>query len=663
MLSPHQIPCKKILKPLVFSSLFILSIFAHAEKPSFPDISLPVQAQGQKAIHLLGDKLPDLAKAYNMTTAQFARTLREDRSAWIDKKGRLFYIDNEAVSTGDETPTAEATVAYSNTFKLHSKVGSKRVIYLDFTGFLTSGKAWASGATIDSPAFSLDADRAMFSHNEMDIIQEVWKRVAEDYAPFDVDITTEDPGQDAITRSSSADEKYGTRAVITTLDSRLCTSCGGVAYVGIYDYVGDYYNPAFVFYDKLGSNAKNIAEATSHEVGHNLGLSHDGTSTSGYYTGQGSGATSWAPIMGVGYYKQLSQWSKGEYNDARQSQDDVVIIQSNGVLLVSDDHTDALNTTATPLALSISDASNTENISGSGIISTPTDSDVFSFISGTGDITINVAPNNLGTNLDIEASLYDSADNLITSSNPSDTTVAFINAMDQAAGTYYLRVKGVGKGDPFVNGYSDYGSLGQFTVSGYVATSPFKAPTAIISPLSSQTYTPSNEVHFNALESSDVDGHIVNYHWSFGDNTSSSELTPSHTFKVAGDYIVKLTVTDNDGLVGTSSTSIKVTSPTPTAPSALTADLNISGKGKHKTVSLTLNWIDNANNEDYFVIERCPEIGRKKFKTCTFSNLTTLPANALSFTESPTAGTFKYKVKAVNNFGTSTSNEIKVNLR
>ena len=105
--------------------------------------------------------------------------------------------------------------------------------------------------------------------------------------------------------------------------------------MGVFDYVGSYYKPAFVFNKSLVG----AAEAISHEVGHNLGLSHDGvTGGAAYYQGQGSGATGWAPIMGVGYYKQLVQWSKGEYANSNNTQDDIQIIQNNGALLLADDH-------------------------------------------------------------------------------------------------------------------------------------------------------------------------------------------------------------------------------------------------------------------------------------------------------------------------------------
>lgn len=42
-----------------------------------------------------------------------------------------------------------------------------------------------------------------------------------------------------------------------------------------------------------------LTNPCSHEVGHSVGLYHDGVNSSSYYWGHGSGATSWAPIMGV----------------------------------------------------------------------------------------------------------------------------------------------------------------------------------------------------------------------------------------------------------------------------------------------------------------------------------------------------------------------------
>ena len=44
------------------------------------------------------------------------------------------------------------------------------------------------------PAWTLDGDAATFNDAEREAIQTIWQRVAEDYAPFDVDVTTQDPG-------------------------------------------------------------------------------------------------------------------------------------------------------------------------------------------------------------------------------------------------------------------------------------------------------------------------------------------------------------------------------------------------------------------------------------------------------------------------------------
>ena len=89
--------------------------------------------------------------------------------------------------------------------------------------------------------------------------------------------------------------------------------------------------------------------------------------------------------------------------------------------------------------------------------------------------------------------------------------------------------------------------------------------TAINSPpVARFTRTPSSgeaplNVSFNASASSDLDGSIVSYAWSFGDGGSGSGATTTHTYSSAGTYTARLTVTDDDGSIDTASRSITVT--------------------------------------------------------------------------------------------------------
>lgn len=68
---------------------------------------------------------------------------------------------------------------------------------------------------------------------------------------------------------------------------------------------------------------------------------------------------------------------------------------------------------------------------------------------------------------------------------------------------------------------------------------------------------------FNASASSDTDGTISKYTWSFGDGTSGTFSVPqaSHTFAAGGQYSVQLKVTDNHGATATATTLLTVTEP------------------------------------------------------------------------------------------------------
>ncbi len=403
--------------------------------------------------------------------------------------------------------------------------------------------------------------------------------MAEDYAPFNVDVTTQDPGDAAIFRSSSSDLVYGTRAVISPTNFT-GSSIGSIAYVGAFNGVGSSYKPAFVMTSGLGNSEKNIAEATSHEVGHNLNLSHDGkTNTDGTTTGYYSGHGDWAPIMGVGYYKPVTQWSKGEYPGANQLQDDVAVIQTYGIPVIADDYG---NTNASATVL------NGSSISASGVITTRSDVDVFQFSTGDGTVTINVNPAPRGGNLDIQARISDAQGNVIAIINPAGLPAVISESL--SAGVYYLTIDGLGVGD-LTTGYSDYASIGQYSISGTVPVSGAQAPVAAVSANPTSGTTPLT-VSFSSVNSSDADGTIVSYSWNFGDGANSTEPNPIHVYNSAGTFTAVLTVTDSSGLTDTDSVVITANGAANQSPVAIAGADKTSGNAP-----LTINFSSQGSND------------------------------------------------------------------
>ena len=65
-----------------------------------------------------------------------------------------------------------------------------------------AGSPWNGGAQITTPPYSTDADPA-FSTTELSNIVAIWRAVAEDYSPFDIDITTEYPGSEGLLGNSA----------------------------------------------------------------------------------------------------------------------------------------------------------------------------------------------------------------------------------------------------------------------------------------------------------------------------------------------------------------------------------------------------------------------------------------------------------------------------
>src|SRR4029453_4082425 len=67
---------------------------------------------------------------------------------------------------------------------------------------------------------------------------------------------------------------------------------------------------------------------------------------------------------------------------------------------------------------------------------------------------------------------------------------------------------------------------------------------------------------FDGTGSSDPEGPIVSYQWSFGDTTTGSGGQPSHAYQQPGTYTVTLTVTDGNGATDSVSHSVTVSSTT-----------------------------------------------------------------------------------------------------
>jgi hypothetical protein len=593
----------------------------------------------------------------------------------IDDEGNVFYADTnlpdevfEAATEGSAQLEAASPATLADAFLLHSKPSAPNVVYIDFDGHTITGTAWnGSHSVLLAKPYNVEGDGSTFSELERTRIVDIWHRVAEDLAPYDIDVTTEEP--------ASFDAHTGRILVTHTIDENgnaiNCTSCGGVAYVGVFGSSNyPYYSPALVFFDKLGGGGETyVSEASSHEFGHNLGLSHDGTqSGTTYYGGHGAGLVSWAPIMGNSYNKNITTWSIGEYPDANQFQDDLAIIDGK-LGYKPDDHGDT-RATATALVIDSNGfviGSNPEddphNVlpENKGIIGSETDVDVFSFVTDAGDVSLTVTPSwdafyrstsRRGANLDIEIELQNSAGSQVAYHEPNTDTGASVTA-NVPAGTYYLLVTGVGN---LVTPYSDYASLGHFYINGSVipaspdVTAPTPNPMTWLNQPAATSY---QSIAMTANTATDdistveynfqcvVGGQLcVNSGWQSSTAHTASGLAAST------DYTWQVIARDQSNNV--TGASIQVTATTNPPPPPPVAPSGLSASGVSET-AIDLVWTDNASSETGYRLERSVA------NAGSFEQIADLGVDANSYSDTGLSAstTYDYRVSAYNDFGTS----------
>jgi hypothetical protein len=329
---------------------------------------------------------------------------------------------------------------------LNSYPAAHATIFLDFDGHTVDGTSWNwTGTPIVCAASGLNSTQ----------ITHVFNRVAEDYRPFNINITTDS------TKFLSAPVDKRMRVILTTTSGWYGNTAGGVAFIGSFTSGDD--TPCFVFPALFGYNLKKISEAASHESGHTLGLYHQSQYDSNcnkitdYYGGQGTGEIGWAPIMGVGYSRNFTLWSNGPNSlgcTNYQSDLDIITASYNGFGYREDDHPGTFETATLPLFFN-------NQFEVTGVVGQNTDEDMFRFsMPGRGRFQLNGIPYNVGTgnagsNLDLQITLYNGSQSLLNVYNPG-TLLSSVADTILNPGFYFLKVEG--QGNLYAPAYASLGS-------------------------------------------------------------------------------------------------------------------------------------------------------------------------------------------------------------
>ncbi|MBK8609985.1 MAG: T9SS type A sorting domain-containing protein [Chitinophagaceae bacterium] len=333
--------------------------------------------------------------------------------------------------------------------KLNSYPSAAATIFLDFDGQYVVGTIWNGGNPINCAASGLTDPQ----------IVDAFNRVAEDYRPFEVNITTDS----TVFLAAPLNQRI---RVIITPTNYWNMGVGGISWMGSFTAGDD--TPAFVFSNMLAYNAKYVAECCSHESGHTVGLAHQSkydiancsSPIETYSTGFGSGETGWAPIMGNSYSKNMTNWNNGPtpYGCTAVQDNLSTIVSNNGFGYRADDYGETLN--AGTFALT------GNNFNATGIITTNSDKDAFRFtLNSNSNFHVTVVPYTVpaamnGANLDVRVELYNAAAILIRDYDPVNTMAVTIDTILNA-GSYYLKVSGTGN-----QNIGAYGSLGEYIIAG-----------------------------------------------------------------------------------------------------------------------------------------------------------------------------------------------------
>jgi hypothetical protein len=397
---------------------------------------------------------------------------------------------------------------------------ANKVLYINYWGGVVSKTAWNDvyngGAPIAYEAFNTSGSASDFSENERYLMWLGWREAVEDYAQFDINVTTDQTVYDAA-------ESQNRGMIIATPTLAWFGSAGGVAYLD--GFGSGYRGTGWAWND----SASSLGQTISHEAGHLMDLTHDGglVNTS-YYSGHGE----WGPIMGASFGRSYVQWSKGEYTGANNTEDDIAILYAklgNASDLGGDASNPIFISTSSTLISTIAPRGNGSE-----------DIDVFTFELLTPDtLTISVAPvmglenEQYATNLSLSVDLLGPGASVSASAPlPYDPrTNLFSSVANLSSGSYTLTVKADSPDTSWSTGFGEYGNGGlyQLSISSSIPEADLIARLGVedVEVFGGQTFAINSEIQNTGSAASSSTGNFSVYQST--DATVSASDTLIHT--------------------------------------------------------------------------------------------------------------------------------------